>query len=202
MMFTSLSTMTGAPSAAPRVSRTGKWFQPGMIGGTTGAPSRWLTGPGTPTPTPCTSGAAPSARALPTSSSTWSSTVFGPSRTSAGAETRESRRSSPSVMATSIDVAPMSTPTKRSELASATTCERRPAAGRREAGGLDEAELGEPVELDGDLRLRQLHGLAELGAGLRASVAEQAQEASLVPVLRSHAHPPHVDPPPRVARLL
>src|SRR5919199_867340 len=33
MMFTSLSTMTGAPRAAARVSRTGNPFQPGMIGG-------------------------------------------------------------------------------------------------------------------------------------------------------------------------
>ena len=48
MMFTSLSTSTGQPSSLASVSRTGKWFQPGMIGGDTGTPSRKLTGPGTP----------------------------------------------------------------------------------------------------------------------------------------------------------
>src|SRR3954447_1058030 len=126
MMLTSLSTMTGAPTAAARVSRTGNRFQPGMIGGITGAPSRWLTGPGTPTPTPWTSNAPPSARSLSSRSSACWSTTFGPWRTSDGSLTCDRSRSSPSVTATSMEVAPMSMPTKRMCSARPTRWERRP----------------------------------------------------------------------------
>ena len=59
MMFTSLSTRTGAPRCCDNTDRTGNWSQPGMIGGATGTPSRKLTGPGTPTPAPWISGAMP-----------------------------------------------------------------------------------------------------------------------------------------------
>ena len=64
MMLTSLSTTTGQPRCWESTDRTGNWFQPGMIGGATGTPSRNETGPGTPTPAPCRSTALPLERDL------------------------------------------------------------------------------------------------------------------------------------------
>jgi hypothetical protein len=58
-----------------------------------------------------------------------------------------------------------------------------PSAGLRETLSLDQAEFGEPVEFDGDLGLREPDCLAELGPRCLATVAEQAQQASLVTVL-------------------
>ena len=57
-----------------------------------------------------------------------------------------------------------------------------------EAGGLGQADLGEPVELDGELGPGQRDDLAELGAARRAGVAQQPQERRLVGVLRAHRH--------------
>src|SRR4051794_15618144 len=65
MMLTSLSTSTGQPSSEANASRTGKWFQPGMIGGETGVPSAKLTRPGTPAPAPARPPAGAAARSLP-----------------------------------------------------------------------------------------------------------------------------------------
>ena len=200
MMFTSLSTMTGAPRAAERVSRTGKRFQPGMIGGITGAPSRWLTGPGTPTPTPCSSSAAPSARSLATRSTASCSTTLGPRRTSHGiggvrdqaqlaVGDRDVDRGGPDV-----DADEAQGPGEAHEVRAP------PPAGLRETLRLDQPELDEPVQLDGDLGLREPHRLAELGAGRLAPVAEQTQQTSLVTVLGPRADSVHpASAPPRAA---
>ena len=69
----------------------------------------------------------------------------------------------------------------------------RPAAAARrgQPARLDQADLGEPVQLDGELRAGEVDGLAELGPADRALVAEQAQQLGLVRVLRANRHLPH-----------
>ena len=191
MMFTSLSTSTGQPRCWESTDRTGYWFQPGMIGGATGTPSRKDTGPGTPTPAPCRSTARPSARSLPTRSSTTARTASGPSRTSIGSATCPRTVSLPSVTATSTEVAPMSMARKRRRAERPTMADRRPPAGGRQTLRLHQADLGQPVELDGELRPGQVDGLAELGAADRALVTQQPEQGALVRVLRSDRHPPH-----------
>jgi hypothetical protein len=58
-----------------------------------------------------------------------------------------------------------------------------PSPGGRETLGLDEPELGEAVELDRDLGLRELDGLAELRPGGLSAVPQQPEKARLVTVL-------------------
>lgn len=124
--FTSLSTMTGQPRSWLSASRTGKPSQPGMIGGATGTPSGKRTGPGTPIPAPSNSSASPDDLNLAAMERTCSKTATGPSRTSMGWLMCPRTSSSALVTATSIEVAPMSTPRKRSAGASRMLWERRP----------------------------------------------------------------------------
>ena len=70
----------------------------------------------------------------------------------------------------------MSMPTNRRLRASPHDGRAPPAAGRRQAAGLDQADLGQPVELDRELGPGQLDGLTELGPAHRAAVAQQAQQ--------------------------
>ena len=60
------------------------------------------------------------------------------------------------------------------------------AAGRGEAGGLDQAELDQAVELDREPGPGQLDRVAELGPGARSVVAQQPQEPRLLRVVRPH----------------
>jgi hypothetical protein len=48
-----------------------------------------------------------------------------------------------------------------------------PTSGRGEPTGLDQAHLGQAVQLDGQLRARQVHGVTQLGPAHRAEVAQQ-----------------------------
>ena len=56
--------------------------------------------------------------------------------------------------------------------------DRRPAtaAGGRQARRLDQPDLGQPVELDGELRPGEVDGLAELGSADRPVVAQQPEQ--------------------------
>ena len=177
-----------------------------MIGGITGAPWRWLTGPGTPTPTPWTSAAAPSARSLATRSSASWRTTFGPRRTSTGgAGVREQAQLAVGDRdvdggGPDVDADEAQGSGEPHEMGAP------PATGLREALRFDQPELDEPVELDGDLGLREPHRLAELRAGRLAAVTEQAQQTSLVAVLGAGAdsvhEPPHLLEQPKVSRRL
>ncbi len=166
--FTSLSTSTGQPSSWPIASRTGNRSQPGMIGGTTGMPSRKLTGPGTPMPVPCTCGMRPrraACRAGPAPA---------PARPSrpAGRRTGRSRGRAPPGRRRS--------PRRRSRWR---RCRTRRTAGSATAGRsrtvsrpatprarpLDESQLDEPVQLHRELRARQLDDVPQLGPRPRPS---------------------------------
>ena len=91
----------------------------------------------------------------------------------------------------------MSTPTKRRLEASRTIARPASTAGGGEPAGLDEPDVGQPVELDGQLGPGQVDGVAELGARDRPDVAQQVQQVRLVGVLRPDRHSLH-----RAVRLL
>src|SRR3954462_2320745 len=108
----------GVPDGEPVPARHDRGHHRGALARARGA--------GAPAPTPWPSNAPPSARSLSSRSSACWSTTFGPWRTSDGSLTCDRSRSSPSVTATSIEVAPMSMPTKRMCPARPTRWERRP----------------------------------------------------------------------------
>ena len=67
------------------------------------------------------------------------------------------------------------------------------AAGRGQPGRLDQAELAEALELDGEPRPGQLDRVAQLRPGARPVVAEKPQQARLLRVVRSDdRHPTHL----------
>jgi hypothetical protein len=94
-----------------------------------------------------------------------------------------------------MEVAPMSMPDEADRAGQADEVRAATTPRGREPLRLDQPQLGEPVELDGHLRLRQLDGLAELGARGLSAVAEQAQQAGLVGVLGSGPDSVHRTPP-------
>ena len=65
----------------------------------------------------------------------------------------------------------------------------------REARRLDQPDLGEPIQLDRELRPGQVHRFAELGSAHRPVVSQHPEKLLLVRVLWSERHPPHADPP-------
>ena len=192
-MFTSLSTRTGQPRCWESTERTGNWFQPGMIGGATGTPSRNETGPGTPTPAPCMSTALPLGPQL-------ADQVEHHGEDGVRAVPDVDRLGhlledvQPAVGDGDVDRGGADVDAEEAQAAGQPDDGRAPAAaGRGQAAGLDQPDLGEPVELDGELGAGQLDGLAELGPAHRAVVAQQAQQRGLVRVLGPHRHSPHTD---------
>ena len=68
------------------------------------------------------------------------------------------------------------------------------ASGGGEPAGLDEAEVGEAVQLDGQAGPGQADRLGELGAADGAVVAQPAEQRRLVRVLGSRRHVSHARP--------
>ncbi len=191
-MLTSLSTSTGQPSSAASVSRTGKRFQPGMIGGDTGTPSRKLTGPGTPTPAPAKPGARRAARSLPTISS---ARPMHDLRALPDVDRLGRAREHPQLAVGDRDVDRGGADVDAEEAGVAGDPHDRrtaAAAGGGQAGGLDQAERDQPVELDREPGPGQLDRVAELGPRARSVVAQQPEQARLLRVVRPddrHAAP-------------
>jgi hypothetical protein len=142
-------------------------------------PSRKLTGRGRRRRRRAARRPVPPARTLPTRSSTTCRTTSGPSRTSTASRRGRARRAGRrdgDVDAGGADV-------DAEEAQGARQLDDRAAAAAPrggQAGRLGQAHLGEPVELDGELRPRQGHDVAELGAAGGTRVAQEPQERGLV----------------------
>ena len=147
-----------------------------MIGGDTGTPSRKLTGPGTPMPIARSRSYAPSALNLPSMSLTGCRIAFGPDRMSAGSLWAAIGSSRPSVISTSIEVAPRSTAANRmsgDELDQGGAS----AAPRRGRPGLpDEPGRDQRLELGQQPGPRHLEAVGQLRAGHRAAVAQLREQ--------------------------
>ena len=163
-----------------------------MIGGATGTPSRKLTGPGTPD-----AGAVdlrrrcPSARSLPTSSSaTAEDGVRALPHVDRLAGVREHLQLG--VGDGDVDRGGADVDAEEPQLrGQPDDGGAAAAAGGGQPAGLDQPELREPVQLDGELGPGELDRVAELGPGDGAHVAQQGEEERLMAVLRPDRHPSH-----------
>ncbi len=181
MMFTSLSTSTGASKVPWNQPGTSKRSQPGMIGGLMGRPRAVLDRAGQPdADREQVAGARPS-----WSSSSWAapetqlSTASGPSATrmrsllSAWMRPVRSLTAMRTWRRADVDAEHDAAARRDREL------RRRAATGRdRVADGADEAELHEGVDAEGDGRSGEARHRRELGARAGAAVAEDLEEVA------------------------